>query len=195
MMNPLRKIGYLSLVGMLGTLMLGCQAGGPSRLPTEPERRAMLALMLPTHIKILPFTRVASFDKDDIPDGLLVVLRPTDRFGDAVKAAGLFYFELYSFQEASSERKGQRLAFWDQTINTPEAVASHWTHAEIYEFKLGWPEGATSIRPGHKYVLMATYRTPWDETIVDEYVMDFTLPPGTLQRAPEKKPPHSAPTK
>ncbi len=196
MINPPRTHGHRLIPVLLSLLPLaGCQSGGLSHIPTEPERRAMLSLMLPNHISILPFTRVASLDKDNIPDGLIIVLRPTDRFGDPVKAAGPFYFELWSFQQASGEPKKDRLAFWEQALDTPDKIASHWTHAEAYEFKLGWPEGATSIRPGHKYVLTATYRTPWDETITDEYVMEFTLPPGAVQQATEKKPPRTAPAR
>ena len=173
-------------------MFAGCN-NGPSRIPTEPQRRAMLSLMLPTQIKIQPFTRIASFDKDNIPVGVIVVLRATDRFGDPVKAAGPFYFELYSHQPASGEPKGQRLAFWEETIDTADKVAGHWSHAQMYEFKLGWPEGATSVRPGSKYVLTATYRTPWDESMTDQYVMDFLVAPGTIQRAIERKPVQTAP--
>lgn len=177
----------LVLVPWVLPLLAGCQGGGLSHIPTERERRAMLSLMLPTRIEIMPFTRIASFDKDDIPDGLIVVVRPADRFDDAVKAAGRFYFELWSFQPASGEPKKDRLAFWEESLDTPDKVAAHWTHAEMYEFKLGWPEGATSIRPGHKYVLSATYRSPWDETITDDYTLEFTVPPGAVREAVEKK--------
>ncbi|HPD31714.1 MAG TPA: hypothetical protein PLL20_17110 [Phycisphaerae bacterium] len=193
MLNSITSITWrLALLMFAGAMLAGCN-GGPSRIPTEPQRRAMLSLMLPTHIKIQPFTRIASFDKDNIPDGVIVVLRAIDRFGDPVKAAGPFYFELWSYQPASGEPKGQRLAFWDQTLDTADKVSGHWTHAQMYEFKLGWPEGATSVRPGSKYVLTATYRTPWDETMTDEYVLDFSVPPGAIQRAIERKPPQTAP--
>jgi hypothetical protein len=191
MINALRAHKYRLIPVLLSLpLLAGCQGSGPSRMPTEPERRAMMSLMLPSKIKIEPFTKIASFDKDEIPDGLLVVLRPVDQFGDPVKATGLFYFELYSYQMGSSEREGQRLAFWDQTIDSPEKIAQHWTHAQMYEFKLGWPQGASAIHPGKKYLLSATYRTPWDETIKDEYVMEFTLPPGVKQpaKSPTTKP-------
>ena len=179
----------------LSALLIGCAASGTSRVPTEPQRVAMLNLMLPKQIEITPFTRIASFDADDTPDGVIVVIRPADRFGDAVKAAGLFYFELYSFQQASGEPKGQRLAFWERVIDTPDEVVSHWNHADMYEFKLGWPQEATSIRPGSKYVLMATYRSPWDETITDEQVVTFTPPPRAAQQASEKRPTQTAPGK
>lgn len=158
----------------------GCQTGGPTHIPTEPERREMLALMLPAEIKIHPFTKIASFDDDEVPDGILVVVRPLDRFGDPVKAVGLFYFELWSYQQASGERRGQPLAFWDLTLDSPEEVRAHWTRARMYEFQLAWTQGVEAIRPGQKYILAVTYRPPWDETIRDEYVLDFSLPAETM---------------
>jgi hypothetical protein len=187
MSNPIRAYKHRLIPLLLSLpLLAGCQGSGVSHMPTEPERRAMLGLMLPQKIKIEPFTKMASFDSDEIPDGVLVVLRPLDRFGDPVKATGLFYFELYTYRQASSDREGDRLAFWDRTIDTPEKVAQHWSHAQMYEFKLAWPEGASTLQVGKKYLLVATYRTPWDETIQDEYVMTFTLPPGTTPPAVEK---------
>ena len=161
---------------------LGCQSGGPAGLPTEADRLRMYTLMLPEAIKIQPFTKIASFDEDEVPDGVLVVLRPLDRFGDPVKATGLFYFELWTYQNASSERRGERIAFWEQTIDSPDTVSLHWTRAEMYEFQLGWIEGADAIRPDRKYLLTATYRPPWDETIRDEYVMEFHLPAGVREQ-------------
>jgi len=155
---------------------LGCRSRGPNYLPTEPERVQMLSLMLPQEIKIQPFTQIKSFNQDEIPDGILAVIRPVDKFGDPVKAVGLFYFELWSYENASSERKGQRLAFWDRVIGTKEEVRLYWTRAQMYEFQLAWTQGIDLIKPGHKYLFTATYRTPWDETIRDEYVMDFQMP-------------------
>lgn len=136
----------------------------------------MLALMLPAGIKIQPFTKIKSFNEDEIPDGILLVVRPYDRFGDPVKAAGLFYFELWSYKEASGGRKGQRLAFWERDLASAEDVRLYWTRAQMYEFQLAWTSGVEGLQPGRKYILTATYRAPWDETFQDEYVVDFQLP-------------------
>jgi len=169
--------------------MTGCRSRGPSYLPTEPERVEMLSLMLPQEIKIWPVTQIKSFNEDNIPDGILVVLRPLDKFGDPVKAVGLFYFELWTYENATAERKGQRLAFWDRTIGTAEEVRLYWTRAQMYEFQLAWTQGAESIKPGRKYILTATYRTPWDETIRDEYVFNFQLPPEAVLSPAAQAPP------
>ena len=169
----------LCFVLCLCLLAIGCRSHGPGYLPSEPERVEMLSLMLPQKIRIEPFTQVKSFDQDDIPDGILAVIRPLDKFGDPVKAAGLFYFELWSYVEASQERKGERLAFWDRTLASPEEIRLYWTRAHMYEFQLAWT-GGEEIQPEKKYVFTATYRTPWDETIRDEHIIEFHLPPRTM---------------
>jgi hypothetical protein len=50
----------------------------------------------------------------------------------------------------------------------------------MYEFQLAWTQGVEQLRPNAKYILTASYRTPWDETIQDEYVMNFLLPAEIL---------------
>ena len=152
-------------------------------MPTEEQRVGMLGLMLPQQIKIQPFTKIRSFNNDELPDGILAVVRPLDRFDDPVKAVGFFYFELYALQNASGDNKGERLAYWERPITTAQEVRLYWTRAQMYEFQLAWTGGAPGVAPGRKLVLVATYRTPWDETIRDEYVLEFQLPPGASRPA------------
>lgn len=152
-------------------------------MPTEKARADMLGLMLPASIKIQPFTKIRSFNQDDIPDGILAVVRPLDKFGDPVKAVGLLYFELWTYVEATGLPRGERLAFWERNITTAEEVKLYWTRAEMYEFQLAWTAGIEAMQPGQKFILTATYRAPWDETFQDEFVIDFQLPPGILAPA------------
>lgn len=159
------------LIGTAGVVLLGCRAGGPSGMPTEQEKVEMLSLMLPSELKIEPFTKFKSFDQDEQPDGVLLVLRPVDRFGDPVKAAGVFYFELWTYNESDPLRKGERLAYWERTIGTKQDMKLYWTRAQMYEFQLVWTAGVGEVKPGRKYLLTATYRPPWDETIQAEYLM------------------------
>lgn len=162
---------------------LACKSTGPDGMPTEKARADMLGLMLPAEIKVQPFTKIRSFNEDDIPDGILAVVRPLDKFGDPVKAVGLFYFELWTYVEASGTPRGERLAFWERNISTAEEVRLYWTRAEMYEFQLAWTSGIEAIQPGRKFVLTATYRAPWDETFQDDYIVSFELPPGILAPA------------
>ncbi len=169
-------------LGVLGLMAAaGCRSPrGPEYVPSEPEKVEMLSLMVPDRLKIEPFTKITSFNEDQIPDGILAVVRPLDRLGDPVKAAGLLYFELWTFVNASGERKGERLAFWDRTIATADDMKTHWTRAQMYEFQLAWTQGGEVVQPGQRYVLTATYRTPWDTTIQDEYVLEFQAAPAFL---------------
>lgn len=146
----------------------------------------MLSLMLPESIRIQPFTKVASFNEDEVPDGILAIVRPLDQFGDPAKAAGIFFFELWTYVEASGERKGERLEFWEKTIDSADDIQLHWTPAQMYEFQLAWTKGAGVVQPGRKYVFSVGYRTPWDTNIYDEYVLDFHLADSGL--SPEATP-------
>lgn len=146
-----------------------------------------LALLVARQIRIQPFTKIKSLDDDQIPDGILLVLRPTDVMGDPVKIFGRVYFELYAYQNASGERKGERLEFWERSLATPDDQKLYWDRtAQMYEFPLAWTQGVPSS-PVRKYVLTATYRTPWDETLADEYVMEWTAGKGLLS-APATQP-------
>jgi hypothetical protein len=175
-------------------LACGCRQG-IDRVPCEQDKIAQLQLMLPCKIEIQPFTSIRSFDEDDIPDGILLVLRPVDSLGDPVKAAGQFYFELWTFVEASGEPKGERLAFWERCINTEQDMRLYWTHAQMFEFQLAWVgQGAGKIEPGKKFVLRAVWRTPWDTTLTDEYILNFNLPFGALTSQPAELSPGNAAT-
>jgi hypothetical protein len=161
---------------------LACRSTGPDNVPTEAEELEMLSLMLPHAIEIQPFTKIASFNDDEIPDGIVTVVRPVDRFGDPVKAVGRFYFELWTYVDASALRRGERLAFWERMIATEEEVRLYWNRGQMYQFELAWTAGMEQLRPGRKFILAVTYRTPWGKGIEDEYVMEFYASPAEMQR-------------
>jgi len=170
-------------IGMSILISAGCRSAGPKGMPSESDQREMFALMLPAEIKIWPFTKIKSFDDDQKPDGILAVIRPLDRFGDPAKAVGTFYFELWTHKKASGNRKGERLAFWERTIANEQEVNLYWTRAQMYEFQLAWDPGLQTVKPAGKLVLTATYRPPWDQTMQDEYIIDFHVP---MELLPDK---------
>lgn len=164
---------------LLAALLAGCKSN-PTITPAAGEAMSMLAVR---QIKIQPFTKIKSFDDDKIPDGIAVVVQPTDQFGDPVKAVGHLYFELYAYQAASGERKGQRLEFWDRTIATPADMKLYWDRtAQMYQFPLAWTQGVPAV-PSRKLILTVTYRTPWDLTLTDELIMDVPVAKPPAQAA------------
>lgn len=166
-----RTVARLAVGGVMMAVLAGCKSA--PRVP--PDKADMLSMLLPKQIKIQPFTKIKSFDVGGTPDGIAVVLRPTDQFGDPVKVVGQMYFELYTYKKASGERKGDRLEFWERTIATGEDQKLYWDRtSQMYEFPLAWTQGMPPA-PNRKYILTATYRAPWGETFSDEYVMEFAL--------------------
>jgi hypothetical protein len=144
-----------------------------------------MSLLLPTKIDIMPFTKPKSWNDDPMPDGIEVVLRPLDSFGDQTKAIGLFRFELYLFQKASSDSKGQRIGFWQEDLSTRESQYKHWDRiTRTYRFRLSW--AGEAVRPG-KYVLEVTYVSPSGSRLSDSYIIEATLPREQIKEKIEKK--------
>jgi hypothetical protein len=168
-------IAFSILTGCSGAHSIGRGSQSANILPSQ-----RVDLLLPKTIDITPFTKPASFDDDSIPDGIKVVLRPLDAFGDPIKVVGTFRFELYEFHKASADIRGLRLAVWDVDLSTEQAQEQHWDrYPPTYRFRLGWPKGVRIERG--KYVLEATYISPWGERLSSTYVIDAELPRAKMK--------------
>ncbi len=190
-----------SAISLLGLAILavfgpsGCQKGavihqhnGPDTTSptTQPTiARAQIDLLLPKKIDILPFTKPVSFDDDAIPDGIEVVLRPLDTFGDQTKAVGLFRFELYQAKKASADPRGERLGIWEVDLNSIESQKKHWDRiTRTYHFKLGW--AGERVKAG-RYVLEVTHMSPWGKRLNATYIIQAAPPRGLIKEQIEKK--------
>lgn len=180
----------MGTVGLAGIAILFCLglAGCERRTDADPAActpEEQLKLLLPAKIDVLPFTKVKSWDDDQIPDGIEVVLRPLDSFGDQTKAVGCFRFELYTYRKADSDIRGQRVGFWEENLNTRNAQSLHWDKiTRTYRFRLVWT-GETP-RPG-KYVLEVTYLAPSGLRLVDTYVLEARPPKEVYKESIENK--------
>ncbi|MFA5865905.1 MAG: hypothetical protein WC975_14630 [Phycisphaerae bacterium] len=175
------------LLTALSFIITGCEQrnsgakGGSTPWATNEQYK----LLLPAKIDILPFTKPRSWDDDQIPDGIEVVLRPLDSFGDQTKAVGCFRFELYTFQKASGETKGQRIGFWEENMTTKESQNLHWDKiTRTYRFRLAWTGEKT--RQG-KYVLEVTYLAPSSLRLTDTYIMEARVSKEQTKENIEKK--------
>ncbi len=179
-------ISYLALSGVM-ILSTGCEkreGWGRPESPCTPEEQ--FQLLLPAKIDVLPFTKPRSWDDDQIPDGIEVVLRPLDSFGDQTKAIGCFRFELYTFRKASNDPKGKRVGFWEENLGTRESQYLHWDKiTRTYRFRLAWNSGQKP-RPG-KYVLEVTYLSPSGLRLTDTYIMEARLPKEQYKENIESK--------
>ena len=129
----------------------------------------MLSLLMPAKIIVEPFSGLKSFDDDDQPDGLEVVLRPVDAFDDPVKIAGALRIELYAFRAGAGERKGRKIEQWDIPLTSMRDQRTYWNRfTQMYEIPLELD--LASAEPADKFVIEVTYNTPLGEHMLTEYV-------------------------
>jgi hypothetical protein len=161
------------LLACTGVMAAGACSGSRGTLENS-EQRAMLSMLMPRSVRIVgPFTRLASFDGDESPDGLEVLLRPLDQFDDPVKISGTVRIELYEFAPASGAPKGARIVEpWNIALVTEQDQRTYWNHiSQMYEFKLQL--NVRAIQPAQKYVIGVTYTTPLGDRMMDDYILEL----------------------
>ena len=142
----------------MGAGLVGCAGSGhPLSRPAELSVQ---------RIRIQPFTKPASFDDDERPDGLSVWVQAQDAFDDPVKATGDLVFELYSFRPASSNPKGEQLVSWHHAIRSRADQRTFWDRpSQMYHFELAWSPPPAAAET---YVLAVTLTTPHGDHLFDE---------------------------
>lgn len=140
----------------------------------ERAQREMLALLMPARIEIVkPFTRVKSFDNDDTPDGIELLLQAVNPLGNpGLMIAGNVRVELFEFVQASADHTGRRLEHWEIELKTAKQQKTYWNRlTQMYEFRLGID--TSKIPLADEYVVVVTYGTPLGEYLTDDYVIRY----------------------
>lgn len=164
------------------TMFIGLSACASTPVVVDEQaKRKMLALLMPSRIEIVePFTRVKSFDDDDTPDGielLLQAVNPLDNPG--LMIAGHLRVELFEFVPASADKTGQRLEHWEIELTTTEQQKTYWNQlTQMYELRLGIDP--SKIPLAEEYVIVVTYSTPLGEYLTDDYVIKYHDPSRAL---------------
>lgn len=150
----------------------GCATGNTRIQPDAADQS--LSLLLPTRIEIVgPSTRLRSPSGSGRPEVLELLLRGyTVLENPGAILVGDVRIELYTFQPASADSKGERLCAWDVSLKDKEQQRRFWNPIiQMYEFNLGIE--AAAIPRAAKYVLSATYRSPLGTNLTDELVFDL----------------------
>lgn len=152
----------------------GCGRGRVEPMTDGPTPDQLVSYYSPTRIEILPHSRPRSFDDDLIPDGLKVWLRPIDGAGDAVKAYGVYRFELFHYRAATTDRRGDLIQQWTQPILNPDEQKRFWNKfANACEFQLSWD--SAPLPTDKRYILRATFEAPSSNRLFDEHEFEFRL--------------------
>ena len=155
----------------------------------ESGRRQMLALLMPGRIEIVrPFTRIESFDDDDVPDGIELLLSAVNALDNpGLMIAGTLRAELYEYVPASGERKGRRLDHWNIDLTTEHNQRRFWNRlTQMYEFRLG--VDLPNIAVADQYVLAVTYTSPLGDHFADECVIRYGSGRVSAGRGRERSP-------
>lgn len=167
-----KRIGITSIA--LACLLGGAACTERRAAIQDADTEQMVRLLMPQRIEIVEaFTGFKSFDDDEIPDGIELLILPKDSFGDAVKIAGTIRAELYTYRQASGNREGERVCDpWEIELLTDKDQKRYWNMVTgMYEVELEFPAGVTPA--GEKYVLVVTYHTPLAEHMTDECVLEM----------------------
>ncbi len=187
----MRLIGPSALICCL--ILIGCGSARP--YPRETDDNHMFG---PVSMRIHPtFTQVKSWSATHAPgkkfDGIEAVIELIDQFGDPTRASGRVTFELWTYREATPDRKGTRLASpWIAPLMTHPEQAAHWSSAvRGYSFQLAEP----TISPDRRYVLTAQFDLKggrlFDQIIIEPRSNDdpnARRPGRRSVRAPEESP-------
>lgn len=167
----------IAIVAVVGAAVLGQSGCTSTKVDlADPATRQMLSLLMPSQIIVEPFTGLKSFDDDDVPDGIEVVMRPVDTFGDPVKIAGHLVIEVYQCRPASGERQGRKIEQWDLELASTRDQHKYWNRVtQMYEMPLTLGPEALALGAKDRFVIGITYTTPLGEHMIAEYVIEPPL--------------------
>jgi len=173
-----RRYGLPGLFAPAAAIMfVACGCKSAPRAGDEAAKREMLALLMPQRIEIVkPFTRVKSFDRDNTPDGIELLLRAVNSLDNpGLMIVGHVRVELFEYVEASAEPKGRRLDFWDVDLSSTAKQKTFWNQlTQMYEFRLGIDP--TVLPHERAFVMAVTYNSPLGEHLTDECVIQYQGP-------------------
>lgn len=161
----------------------------------DPDQRRMLELLMPERVEIVnPFTRVRSFDDDDRPDGIELLLRAVNALDNpGLMITGRVRVELYEHMQATADSRGRRLDQWDIELTTREQQRRHWNQVtQMYEFRLG--VDPASVAAARRYVLTVTYTTPFGRHLTDETMIEYRPLTRPMGGGPSIRPDISGPS-
>ncbi len=120
-------------------------------------------MFTPVRVRLHPLSRlVPAAPATSAPASVEARLEFTDQFGDIGKSAGVATFELFA---PAIVGRGEKLATWNEDINSPEANRQHWDAiTRTYLFHLPLPPGAA---PRDRSTLSLTFTLSNGQRLID----------------------------
>jgi len=150
-----KKASYFCLSMLLFWIMSsGCDLSGSEGKPSGASGD-----FLPHTVQLQPsFTRLGQEPRLETQNRLEVYVRLLDQFGDPLKAAGVFRFELYEFRPLHRDPRGRRLAgngLQEFDLSEVARNQKNWDNiTQSYYFQLVKPDLPANWQ---KFVLSVTF--------------------------------------
>lgn len=175
---------------LAGAAVVGCQ----SHVAVDMDNAAQatfVEISMPTAIKVQRYTKPLaardargsgsarlSFQARRPTNTIEVYLAAMDVFDDPIKATGTYHFELHSQHGAAGGPPGERIALWTVEVDSAAKVAEYWDkYVRAFKFPLQLTQPA--MLSAGRFILEATYISPWDEKLFDRYEFDYSGAPGS----------------
>lgn len=120
------------------------------------NRRALngsgMDMFAPVALRLHPLTRI-------LPDQLEARVELMDQMDDVTKGVGRINLELYRYELASLNHRGQLIGSWQADVSTLQANEKYWDAiTRTYVFR--HPLDAQQTRDAGRFVLVATMQFP-----------------------------------
>lgn len=165
-----RRYGLLTVVALILTLTVGCQAPAPRVIDSTDV--AVLSVLLPSAINIVePFTIIGSAGGEKKQEWIELWLQAQNVLNSpGLMIAGKLRVELNEYLPARGDAKGPRLEHWNIDLATIQDQRDYWnTVTQMYEFRLGFDP--QRVPHADKYVVTVIYQPPIGDRLTDEITL------------------------
>ncbi|KPK76026.1 MAG: hypothetical protein AMJ79_08650 [Phycisphaerae bacterium SM23_30] len=168
-MKVFRGLWWGATVGLWGVI-IGCN--GMESKPADEERAGAFFVK---EVRLQrSFTRILEADpQQGEPAGIEAYVELLDQFGDPIKGAGVFRFEIFRYVPAVSDPRGRRFAGAGMQVldlSEPQVSQQYWDGiTQCYRMILELPEEAAGAR---QIVLQATFISDPTGRVQDTLVLE-----------------------
>ncbi|HUT31358.1 MAG TPA: hypothetical protein VMX13_16310 [Sedimentisphaerales bacterium] len=159
---------FLALV-LVGT---GCEHPGGQSVPAGDRNSELFSLYKPYGAAKLDITPLTGFVVGgERVSRIKAYVSLVDSFDCQIKSPGTFRFELYERVEASSERKGGRIAIWpDVDLTEVGENSGYWRDfLRAYEFNLDFEP-----QRNRRYILQVTCLCPTGVRLTGDFAIEYS---------------------
>lgn len=145
--------------------LIALAAAGCQGMHQRPLNGSGMDMFAPVALRLHPLTRI-------LPDQLEARIELMDQMDDVTKGVGLIKLELYRYELASLNHRGQLIGRWQTDLATLETNEKYWDAiTRTYVFR--YPLDAQQTRDAGRFVLVATMQFPNNSELTNQITLSL----------------------